>query len=146
MRTRMLLLTLVCLALALTGCARGDFNRVADAMKIDAALRDAGLQVCSVSDLPWQDVPGFVEGRFYVVDTICTDRDPNRPGDLLSWARFDSVEARDAALRNFETAHRRQLGLGGVWTFGPYLLLSDGPQETEPARLLEQAMLGLTGE
>ncbi len=144
MRTRLLLLTLVCLALA--GCARGDFNRVADAMQIDAALRDAGLQVCTAADLTWDAVPGFVEGKFYVVDTNCAAHDPNRPGDSLTVARFDSVEARDAALRNFETVHRRQLGLGGAWTFGPYLLLSDGPQQDEPARLLDGAMQRLAGE
>ncbi len=38
MRNRMLLITLACLVIVLAGCGRGDFNRVGDALKIDAAL------------------------------------------------------------------------------------------------------------
>jgi hypothetical protein len=55
---------------------------------------------------------------------------------------FESDEARDAALRNFETT-RRHIGSGIAWSNGPYVILVDGSQKAE--RLYSEEAVSSTG-
>jgi hypothetical protein len=135
-RFSMLLMTMVIL-FTLVGCARSDFNQTAALRDIQQALGTRGLQPCAENDLKWTAVPGFVEGKQYDVDTSCTTYDPNFPGARVSIARFDSVEARDGALRNYQTIGRRNLGAGFARAVGPWIIVVDGNRKAAAALIGE---------
>lgn len=142
--TPLLLISLLLIAsFILGGCTRSDFATPADVPAIEQALDKAGLHVCATTDLTWAAAPGFVSGKHYTLEVDCAKADPNLPGAAFTVARFNSLADRDAAQRSFETSHRRHIGLGKAWTFGPYLLTVDGNRQPETAALLQQAMQSL---
>jgi hypothetical protein len=139
-----LLLIVGVLTALLAGCARSDFNAQADLPIITQALEAAGLQICAQDDLNWNVTPGFVEGKHYDVATDCAAYDANKPGARIHIARFDSADARDAALRNFETTYRRHPGGGIGRAVGPWLILVDGNQSVAAVTRLRAALAQLS--
>lgn len=138
------LVGLLLLALStLQACTRSDFAAPADLSAIEQALDKAGLHVCAAADLTWEATPGFMHGKHYTLEVDCTKADPNAPGASFTAVRFDSLADRDAAQRNFETSHRRPIGLGNAWTLGPYLLMVDGSQQQGVIAQLHEAMQSL---
>lgn len=143
MKPLSLLLILTALAAFLAGCARSEFSTPADLPTITQAFEAAGLQICTQEDLNWNITPGFVEGKYYEVSIDCAAHDPNKPGARIHIARFDTVEARDAALRNFETTYRRHPGAGTGRALGPWLILIDGNRTAAAAEQVRAALAQL---
>jgi hypothetical protein len=141
-RTLILCMALV-MALSLAGCARSDFNQPADISSITEAFSARGLQPCSRNELKWTAVPGFVQGMQYDVDMNCANYDPNFPAARVTLAKFDSVEARDAALRNFETIYQRRIGSGFARAIGPWILVVDGNQKLLASALVREVLSDL---
>ncbi len=134
------------MALLLAGCARTDFSAPVDLPGITTALEQAGLQVCAQEELDWSVTPGFVEGTSLVVGIDCSTFDPAQPEALVVAARFDSLAARDAALRSFETAHRRHIGSSLARGVGPWVIAVDGEQSPDAAMRLREALAVLEGQ
>lgn len=134
------LLTLCLLAASLAGCARPDFNAAVDAEAIVQAMQSSGLQICAQDDLTWEVTPGFAEGKYFDLDANCAAYDPNKPGVRVYIARFDSADARDAALRNFDTTYRRHIGPSISRAIGPWIIVVDGNQSSAAADLLRAAL------
>jgi len=132
-------LAAVMLAAIIAGAPRSDFNRDVDIKEIETALSSRGLNVCAEGEFAWTSTPGFVFGKYYDISTNCSNYDPNKPGARVWIVEFDSLEARDGALRNFETT-RRHIGSGIAWSNGPYLILVDGSQKAEEISILKDAM------
>jgi hypothetical protein len=141
-RTLILILTLV-MVLSLAGCARSDFNQPVDITNIAQALSARGLQPCSKNELKWTAVPGFVQGMQYDVDMNCANYDPNFPAARVYLAKFDSAEARDGALRNFETIYQRRIGAGFARAIGPWILVVDGNQKILASALVREVLSDL---
>ncbi len=131
------------MALSLAGCTRSDFNQPADISNITQALSTRGLQPCTKNELKWTVVPGFVQGMQYDVDTSCANYDPNFPAARVYLAKFDSVEARDAALRNFETINQRRIGAGFARAIGPWIIVVDGNQKMAASALVREVLSDL---
>jgi len=130
------------LAVLLAGNPRSEFEEVADFSVFEKALDDRGLSVCVQREINWTKTPGFVSGRFYDISANCSTFDPNRP-EARAWvAEFDSLEARDAALANFETS-RRHIGSGLAWSKGPLVILVEGSRKTEVIDALKKAVSGM---
>jgi hypothetical protein len=123
----------------IAGGPRSDFNRPTDISTIEQALASRGLHACAQGDINWTTTPGFVSGKYYDVNTNCSAYDPNKPGARVFVAEFSSVEARDAALRNFETS-RRHMGTGTAWSNGPLIIIVDGNQKAEVISILQDAV------
>ncbi len=143
MKRTLILVMMLVLVLTLAGCTRSDFNQPVDITNIAQALSARGLQPCSKNELKWTAVPGFVQGMQYDVDMTCTRYDPNFPAARLYLAKFDSVEARDAALRNFETIYQRRIGAGFARAIGPWLLVVDGNQRMLASALVREVLSDL---
>ena len=141
-RTLILFMTLV-MVLSLAGCVRSDFNQPVDISNITQALSARGLQPCAKNELKWTAVPGFVQGMQYDVDMNCANYDPNFPAARVTLAKFDSVEARDAALRNYETIGRRHIGAGFARAIGPWILVVDGNQKMLASALVREVLSDL---
>jgi hypothetical protein len=130
------------LAAMVIGAPRSDFDRPVDMASFEQALASKGLHVCEESDINWTTTPGFVSGRLYDIGTNCSSHDPNRPGARVWVAKFESVGARDAAMRNFETA-RRSIGPGMAWSNGPLAIFVDGNRKSEVASVLQEAVASI---
>src|SRR5262252_5186705 len=100
----------VLLLVLLAGCSRASFNTRADVGDVRQALEDGQLQVCAAQPLAWTATPGFVRGEYLEVSLDCATGDPVHPGARVWVAQFDSVGARDLALRNAEDVYRRHIG------------------------------------
>jgi hypothetical protein len=105
-----------------------DFNQSADIASAEQAFAAKGLNICAKEELNWSITPGFISGKVYDLNTNCSNFDPNYPGARAWLAKFNDIESRDAALRNFETT-RRHIGLGIAWSKGPLIMLVDGNQK-----------------
>ena len=132
----------IVLAAMVIGAPRSDFDRPVDIASFEQALASRGLHVCEESDINWTTTPGFVSGKLYDVSTNCSSHDPNKPGARVWVAKFKSVEARDAAIRNFETA-RRSIGPGMAWSNGPLAIFVDGNRKSEVASVLQEAVASI---
>ncbi len=143
MKRLAIILIALALVLSLAGCARSDFNQPVDITNITQALSARGLQPCTRNELKWTAVPGFVQGMQYDVDMSCAKYDPNFPAARLYLAKFDSVEARDAALRNFETINQRRIGAGFARAIGPWILIVDGNQQPTASALVREVLSDL---
>ena len=88
-------------------------------------------------------MPGFVQGMQYDVDQNCAQYDPNVPAARVSLAKFDSVEARDAALRNFETMNQRRIGAGFARAVGPWIIVFDGNQKPLASTIVREVLSDL---
>jgi hypothetical protein len=130
------------LAAMVIGAPRSDFDRPMNIASFEQALASKGLHVCEESDINWTTTPGFVSGKLYDVSTNCSSHDPNKPGARVWVAKFKSVEARDAAMRNFETG-RRSIGPGMAWSNGPLAIFVDGNRKSEVASVLQEAVASL---
>jgi hypothetical protein len=143
MKRTLILSMAVVMVLSLAGCARSDFNQPVDISNITQALSARGLQPCAKNELKWTAVPGFVQGMQYDVDMNCANYDPNFPAARVTLAKFDSVEARDAALRNYETIGRRHIGAGFARAIGPWILVVDGNQKMLASALVREVLSDL---
>jgi hypothetical protein len=132
-------LVAVLLAALIAGAPRSDFDREVDIADIEEAMASRGLNVCDEGEFAWTSTPGFVFGRFYDLSTNCSTYDPNKPGARVWVVEFESPEARDGALRNFETT-RRHIGSGIAWSNGPYIIIVDGNQKVEEISILKEAI------
>ena len=132
----------IVLAAMVIGAPRSDFDRTVDMASFEQALASKGLHVCEESDINWTTTPGFVSGKLYDVSTNCSSHDPNKPGARVWVAKFKSVEARDAAMRNFETG-RRSIGPGMAWSNGPLAIFVDGNRKSEVASVLREAVASM---
>jgi hypothetical protein len=133
------MLVAILLAALIAGAPRSDFNSPVDISDIEAALASRGLHICAQEEFAWTSAPGFVFGKFYDINTNCSTYDPNKPGARVWVVEYESVEARNAALRNFETT-RRHIGSGIAWSNGPYVVLADGNQKAEEISILKEAI------
>ncbi len=137
-------LTIILIALlivvALAGCARSDFNQNMALESFQQAMGARGLQPCAQDDLKWTAVPGFVEGKRYDVDQNCATYDPNFPAARVYLVKFDSVEARDGALRNFETINQRRVGAGFARAVGPWIIVVDGNQKALASTIVREVL------
>jgi hypothetical protein len=131
---------MVAATILLGGCAQSAFDTVSDPATVERALASAGVEVCDEGDLAWGEVPGFVSGRSYVLDTDCSTADPNKPGAIVTVARFDSVGARDAAQARFLTQYRRGASSGAARTLGPLLITIDGNQRETTIERVKEAL------
>jgi hypothetical protein len=138
-----MLILMVLLVFALAGCARSDFNQSVSLQNLQQAMGARGLQPCAADDLKWTAVPGFVEGKRYDVDQNCATYDPNAPGARVFLAKFDSVEARDTALRNFETINQRRIGAGFARAIGPWIIVVDGNQNLTASTIVREVLSDL---
>jgi hypothetical protein len=138
-----ILVKMLVVMLALAGCTRSDFNRTVALENLQQAMGARGLQPCAEGDLKWTVVPGFVEGHRYDVDQNCTTYDPNFPAARVFLAKFDSVEARDAALRNFETINQRRIGAGFARAIGPWIIVVDGNQKLTASTIVREVLSDL---
>jgi hypothetical protein len=129
----------IVLAAMVIGAPRSDFDRPVDIASFEQTLASRGLHVCEESDINWTTTPGFVSGKLYDVSINCSSHDPNKPGARVWVAKFKSVEARDAAMRNFETG-RRSIGPGMAWSNGPLAIFVDGNRKSEVASVLQEAV------
>ena len=135
-----ILVMMLVIVLSLAGCARSDFNQPVALQNLQQALGARGLQPCAEDDLKWTVVPGFVEGKRYDVDQNCATYDPNYPAARVSLAKFDSVEARDGALRNFETINQRRIGAGFARAIGPWIIVVDGNQKLLASTIVREVL------
>jgi hypothetical protein len=135
-------LVAVSLAVLLIGAPRSGFENPMNISTFEQALHDKGLQICVQGDVNWTATPGFVYGRFYEISTNCSTFDPNRPEARVWVLEFGNVEARDAAVRNFETS-RRHVGSAIAWVKGPVVILVDGSQRTEVISALQEAVASI---
>ena len=131
------------LVVFLAGCARSDFNQNVTLQNLQQAMEVRSLQLCAQEDFTWDVVPGFVEGHRYDVDQTCAAYDPNFPAARVYLVKFDSVEARDAALRNFETINQRRVGAGFARAIGPWILVVDGNQQELASALVREVLSDL---
>ncbi len=136
------LITLL-IVLSLAGCTRSDFNQPITLQSLQQAMGARGLRPCAQDDLNWKAVPGFVEGKRYDVDQNCAGYDPSFPAARVFLARFDSAEARDAALRNFETINQRRIGAGFARAIGPWILVVDGNQRMLASAIVREVLSDL---
>jgi len=127
----------------LAGCARTDFNQTTSTGAIENAFAASGLQICPQADIPSVANLGVEKGQFYQLHTDCTQFNPNNPGALVWALEFDSLAARNAALRRLSSEWRRGLGHTYIWTAGPYLIMIDGPRLTGIESSLKQAVMSL---
>ena len=141
-RITIILITLL-MTLSLAGCTRSDFNQPVALQNLQQALGARGLQPCAEDDLKWTVVPGFVEGKRYDVDQNCTTYDPSFPAARVYLAKFDSVEARDGALRNFETINQRRIGAGFARAIGPWIIVVDGNQKLLASTIVREVLSDL---
>lgn len=135
-------LVAVSLAVFLIGGPRSGFENPMNISAFEQALQDSGLQTCVQGDVNWTATPGFVYGRFYEISSNCSTFYPNRPEARVWVLEFGSVEARDAAVRNFETS-RRHIGPAIAWVKGPVVILVDGSQRTEVVSALREAVASI---
>ncbi|OPY51550.1 MAG: hypothetical protein A4E48_01496 [Methanosaeta sp. PtaU1.Bin060] len=135
-------LVVVFMAVFLAGTNRSEFENPMDISAFEQALHDEGLQTCIQGDVNWMTTPGFVRGLFYDISTNCSTFDPNRPEARVWVLEFSNIEARDAAVRNFETS-RRHIGSAIVWVKGSMVILVDGSQRTEVVSALREAMASI---
>ena len=140
MKRTTILILIVLLALMLAGCARSDFNQNMALEGFQEAMGARGLRPCAQDDLKWTAVPGFVEGKRYDVDQNCGAYDPNFPAARVYLAKFNSVEARDAALRNFETINQRRIGAGFARAVGPLIIVVDGNQKPLATTIVREVL------
>jgi hypothetical protein len=138
-----MLILMVLLVFALVGCARSDFNQPVALQNLQQALGARGLRPCAEDDLKWTVVPGFVEGKRYDVDQNCATYDPSFPAARIFLAKFDSVEARDGALRNFETINQRRIGAGFARAIGPWIIVVDGNQKLTASTIVREVLSDL---
>ncbi len=138
-RIATILITLLMVS-SLAGCTRSDFNQTVALQDFQQAMGARGLQPCAADDLKWTAVPGFVEGKRYDVDQSCTKYDPNFPAARVYLAKFDSVEARDGALRNFETINQRRVGAGFARAVGPWIIVMDGNQKALASTIVREVL------
>ncbi len=140
MKRLTIILIALLLALALAGCARSEFNQNVSLQNLQQAMGARGLRPCAQDDFTWKSVPGFVEGHRYDVDQNCATYDPNFPAARVYLAKFDSVEARDSALRNFETINQRRIGAGFARAIGPWILVVDGNQNMLATTIVREVL------
>jgi hypothetical protein len=119
-----------------------DFNKSVDIATIEQALATKSLQICAQKEINWSATPGFVSGKEYDLDTNCSTFDPNKPGARVWLVEFSSVDARDYALRNFETS-RRHIGPAIAWSKGQLIILVDGTQRQEVINALKETVSNL---
>lgn len=143
MKRMSILLFAVMLIFLLTGCATTDFDQKTTNGSLESAFVDSGLKICTQADIPPVANLGVVKGQFYQLHTDCTQFNPNNPGAMVWALEFDSVAARNAALRRLSSEWRRGLGHTYVWTAGPYLIMIDGPRLTGIESSLKQAVMSL---
>jgi hypothetical protein len=74
-----------------------DFNLSTDIASVEQAFAAKGLNVCAKEELNWSITPGFISGKFYDLNTNCSNFDPNHPGALVWLAKFSNIESHDAA-------------------------------------------------
>ncbi|MGY1604753.1 hypothetical protein [Geodermatophilus sp. SYSU D00815] len=103
---------------------------------VERAVRDAGLQVCSVVDEPDGLAPAALDSRAYEVAAGC-------PGDAATVVvdRFATAEGRDAAARRFESLVRPR-GSGVVLTAGDGTVLVQGAGDGDVRARLVAALRG----
>ena len=104
---------------------------------VDRAVLAAGLEVCSVVDVPGGLPPASVGSRAYAVAAAC-------PGDAATVVvdRFASAADRDATARRFEGLLRpRSSGL--VLTLHEATVLVQGAGHGEASRQLAEALRGV---
>ncbi len=138
-RLTIILITLL-IGLALAGCTRSDFNQSINLQNLQQAMGARGLRPCAQEDFTWKTVPGFVEGHRYDVDQNCNTYDPNFPAARVFLVKFDSIEARDAALRNFETINQRRIGAGFARAIGPWIIMVDGNQQLLASTIVREVL------
>ena len=119
-----------------------NFSLSADIASVEQAIAAKGLNVCAKEELNWSITPGFVSGKVYDLNTNCSTFDPNKPGARMWLVEFSSVEARDYALRNFETS-RRHIGPAIAWSRGPLIILVDGNQKQEAINALRETVANI---
>ncbi len=119
-----------------------EFNQSVDIKSIEQALGNESLDICAQKEINWSVAPGFVSGKIYELDINCSTFDPNKSGAKVWLIKFSNVEARDYALRNFETS-RRHIGLGIAWSKGPLIILVDGNQKQEVINVIRKAVASI---
>jgi hypothetical protein len=128
-------LLLVVLVLMLTAaCGRSSFTTPASEDGIKQKLVESGLKVCQEEPLTWTTVPGFVSGKHVTVGIDC-----GQPGVGVTVAKFDSVEARDGAMRNLETSSRVAGNRIGR-TLGPYVISIEGLRSDAAVQRIVKAL------
>jgi hypothetical protein len=132
----------IVLAAMVIGAPRSDFARPVNTASFEQALASKGLHVCEESEINWTTSPGFISGKLYDIGTNCSNHDANRPGARVWVAKFKSVGARDAAMRNFETG-RRSIGPGMAWSNGPLAIFVDGNRKSEVDSVLREAVASI---
>jgi hypothetical protein len=119
----------------LAGCGRSEFSTAASFDDVEAAVRDAGLQVCDVRETG-AGPPGAVDERRYDIARDCADEDT---AALLVATAYESEEDRDAAARRFE-GQVRPPPPGVVWTLGPLTLRVTADRDPETVDALTKAL------
>jgi hypothetical protein len=118
------MLVAVIMAPVLAQGLHSDFNKSVEIATIEQALSTKSLQICAQEEINWSTAPGFVSGKVYDLNTNCSTFDPNKPEARMWLVEFSNVEARDYALRNFETS-RRHIGPAIAWSRGSLAILVD---------------------
>jgi hypothetical protein len=131
------------LLVIVAGCGQSNFTQQVDAASIEQALATAGLQVCNRGDVAWNTTPGFVQGKYYVLNTDCTANNQLNPNTTVVVAQFNSAESRDAAQQRFETQYLRHPSAGVVWALGPYIINVDGNLKDLTTQKVKQALVTL---
>ncbi len=130
---RLVALALVVVAAAACGAGRADFGdqRLAD---VRTALRTGDLEICSETRRPDGLANEAIDTRIYAVAIDCAGERVRVTVD-----RFDNVDARDGAARQFEALTRPRSD-GVVWTFGPYTLFANGARNDDVMERLTDAL------
>jgi hypothetical protein len=86
-------------------------------------LANRGLDTCTETDLYFDKVPGFVQGKTMTVSSHCNkDTNPLK----LSLLEFDSEESRNAAQQRAAGTHRNGFGPHFAYSYGPFVVTVQG--------------------
>ena len=113
-----------------------------DADKVQAALKAAGLTICSETQYKW-NVTGALGGNSFVISGDCS---ASGQADAIKvyTQNFDSVEDRNSAVQFIQKSINKNDINGGVYTYGSFVIAVQGQAGGEPiTETLAQVKAGL---
>lgn len=118
-------LALLALTLTLAACGGGKLERkrLSD---IEAALRNAGLEICETA-VPDEPVENAEDEQLISVAVSCDDDQSRATVVVLGWP---DATARDAALRRFDVQSRPSAQNHGItWAYGQFTINVSGERD-----------------